>query len=86
MKQKKITKKELFEIISENICIGIQDITEDSRFIEDLGCDSIDRMEVTFDIENFLSIQIDDEQFDGFKKVSDLLNYLKVKGMLKEDK
>lgn len=85
MTQKKITKKELFAIISENIGVHVEEIFENSLFIQHLGCDSIDMMEISFDVENFLDVQIDDDRLDAFKKVSDLFAYIKEKGLLKEE-
>lgn len=64
------------EIICEYVEIEPDQITEDSRFIEDLGFNSYDVMCMMGDAEDNFDIEIDQEEAVKCKTVGDFLNYL----------
>ena len=45
-------------------------------FVEDLGCDSLDAVELVMAFEERLKIEISDEDMDDLKTVGQLLTYL----------
>lgn len=53
-------------------------LTMESRFIEDLGADSLDFVELINDIEDELGIEIILENLQGVRTVGDLVNYLQL--------
>ncbi len=64
------------EIICEYVEIDPDQITEDSRFIEDLGFNSYDVMCMMGDAEDNFDIEIDQEEAVKCKTVGDFLTYL----------
>ena len=64
------------EIICEYVEIDPEQITEDSRFIEDLGFNSYDVMCMMGDAEDNFDIEIDQEEAVKCKTVGDFLTYL----------
>ena len=64
------------EIICEYVEIEPDQITEDSRFIEDLGFNSYDVMCMMGDAEDNFDIEIDQEEAVKCKTVGDFLTYL----------
>lgn len=62
-------------------------ITEDKRTIglnhkfDDLGLDSLDFLEIIMNIEDEYDIEIDDDEANGLKTVSDVIELLKSKGV-----
>jgi len=69
-------KNKLNQLISETLGIKIENIKEDSRFVEDLGADSLDVTELMLNIEDQFQIKISDDEVGKFKTVKDLMVYL----------
>ncbi len=70
-------------IISKELEVPVEKVTPQARFVEDLGADSLDTVEILLCLEEELGIQIPNEEADKFKTVADLLRYLKEKGQTK---
>jgi acyl carrier protein len=71
-KVKKIVAEQL-NVTDEN------DVTLEKSFIDDLGADSLDTVELVMAFEEEFNIQISDEDADKIKTVGDALNYIKSK-------
>lgn len=65
------------EIIADKLSINEDEITLDSSFIDDLGADSLDIVELIMALEDELELEIPDEDVEGFKTVGDVVNYVK---------
>ena len=63
-------------IIMEQFGIDEADIKLSDDFVEDLGCDSLDAVELVMAFEERLKIEISDEDMDDLKTVGQLLTYL----------
>ena len=64
------------EIVCEYVEVEPEDITEESRFIEDLGFNSYDVMCMMGDAEDNFDIEIDQEEAVKCKTVGEFLAYL----------
>jgi acyl carrier protein len=65
------------EIIAKELEVEAKQLTPEARFIEDLGADSLDIVELVMALEEEFSIEIPDEEADKLKTVGDAMNYLK---------
>ncbi len=65
------------EIIVEQLGVNADQVTPDAKFIEDLGADSLDTVELVMALEEEFGLDIHDEDADKFKTVGDALSYLK---------
>jgi acyl carrier protein len=63
----------LAEVISEQMGIDSAEVTKDATFIDDLGFDSLDAIEVIMQLEEQLAIEIDEEPFMDLKTVGEML-------------
>lgn len=63
-------------IIAEQLGIPENEIVPTAKFIEDLGGDSLDAVELTMALEETFNIEIPDEEVDKMKTVGDILTYL----------
>ena len=63
-------------IIAKQLRISADDITEDSKIIEDLGADSLDLVEMLLAIEDNLGIVVDDETAAGLKTIGDVADFV----------
>ncbi len=66
-------------IIAKELDVPIEKVTPTARFIEDLGTDSLDVVELILCVEEALHVQIPNEEAEKLKSVADLLNYLEGK-------
>jgi len=64
------------EVVAEQLDCDIAEIKEDSKFIEDLGADSLDVVELVMALEEEFDIEIPDEDAEGILTVADALNYI----------
>ncbi len=67
-----ILKKTLTKILKPDK----KDITQDTRFIEDLEIDSLDRLEFGYAVEEKLQVKISDEKILDFNSINDYMKYL----------
>ena len=65
------------EIIAKELEVEGQQLTPEAKFIEDLGADSLDIVELVMALEEEFGIDIPDEDADKIKTVGDAINYLK---------
>ncbi|HHY77400.1 MAG TPA: acyl carrier protein [Clostridiales bacterium] len=65
------------EKIAEQLGIDTDDITMESSFIEDLGADSLDIVELLMALEEEFDIEIPDEEAEKLVTVGDVVEYIK---------
>ncbi len=69
------------EIISEQLNLDATGITEDTKFKEDLGADSLDLYELVMALEDEYTIEIAQEDLESLKTVGSVMDYLKTQGI-----
>lgn len=67
----------LKHVIVEQLGVEESEITLESSFIEDLGADSLDVVELIMALEEEFDIEIPDEDAEKILTVGDALNYIK---------
>ena len=65
------------EIICEQLGVSEEQVTPEASFIEDLGADSLDIVELVMALEEEFGLDIPDEDADKLKTVGDAMEYLK---------
>lgn len=68
------------EIIVNELGVEPEKVTEDASFIEDLGADSLDTVELVMAFEEEFGIEIPDEDAEKLQTVGDAIRYLKEHG------
>lgn len=69
-------KKKVFEIIIDQLAVESADVTPEASFIDDLGADSLDLVELIMALEEEFELTISDEEAEGFKTVGKALEYV----------
>ena len=76
-----MSSEEVFEkvkaIIVEQLQVSEETVTEDASFIDDLGADSLDLVELIMALEEEFGIEIPDADAEKVVTVSDVVNYIK---------
>ena len=68
---------EIRTLIAEHLNVDIQRVTDEAHFIDDLGADWLDRLELMIIIEDrFGGLEITDDDADQIRVVGDLIRYV----------
>lgn len=72
-------KAEVIKIIAEHIDVDEEKVVEDAHFIDDLGADSLDTVELVMEFENHFDIEISEEDSEKILTVGAAIDYIKAK-------
>ena len=64
------------DIIVEQLGVDPEKVTTDAKFIEDLGADSLDTVELVMTFEEKFSVEVPDEDAEKLKSVADVVAYI----------
>ncbi len=65
------------ELIVEQLGVEEGQVTNEAKFVDDLGADSLDTVELVMALEEEFSIEIPDEDAEKIVSVSDAISYIK---------
>jgi len=65
------------EIIVDQLGVDDKQVTTSASFIDDLGADSLDTVELVMALEEEFDIEIPDEEAEKISKVQDAIDYIK---------
>ena len=75
------TESKVKEIIINELGVEPEKVTLEASFVEDLGADSLDTVELVMAFEEEFGIEIPDEDAEQLQTVGDAVKYLKDKGL-----
>lgn len=64
-------------IIVEQLGVEIAQVTEGAKFVDDLGADSLDTVELVMALEEEFSLEIPDDDAEKITSVGDAVSYIK---------
>ena len=64
------------EIVVEQLGVNPEQITPEAKFVEDLGADSLDTVELVMAFEEEFTIDIPDEDAEQMRPVGDAISYI----------
>jgi len=67
------------EIIAEQLGVKKEEVTDDAKFIDDLGADSLDTVELVMALEEEFGIEIPDEDAEKMVTVGEAIKYIEQK-------
>jgi len=63
-------------IISDQLMVDPEEVTDESSFVDDLGADSLDTVELIMEFEDEFGIEISDEDAEKISTVGEAIVYL----------
>lgn len=78
MAEKTIEEK-VKDIIVEQLSVNAEQVTPEAKFIEDLGADSLDVVELVMAFEEQFSVEVPDEDAEKLQTVGDVVKYIEEK-------
>src|SRR6476660_3264291 len=83
MAEKSIEEK-VKDIIVEQLGVNPEQVTPQASFIEDLGADSLDIVELVMAFEEEFSVEVPDEDAEKLQTVGDVIKYIEERAKPKE--
>ena len=74
----KTIEQRVKDIIVEQLGVNADQVTPEAKFIEDLGADSLDTVELVMALEEEFGHEIPDEQAEKLQSVGDVIKYKKI--------
>ena len=79
----KMTEEELLKkitaVVVEKLGVKPEDVTREASFVNDLGADSLDRVELVMALEDEFEVEILDSDAEKFAKVADVVAFIEAK-------
>ena len=70
------TEEKVKEIITKQMGVKAEQITKETSFINDLGADSLDTVELIMEFEDAFDMNIPDEEAEKIRTVGDAVKYI----------
>ena len=74
-------EEKVIDIIMEQLGVTKEECVPEASFIDDLGADSLDIVELIMEMEENFGIQIADEELEKIRTIQDVIDFLKAKGV-----
>jgi acyl carrier protein len=71
--------EDIKEVVVEQLSVKAEEVKEDSKFVEDLGADSLDVVELVMALEEKFDIEIPDDEAEKIQTVKDVVSYIESK-------
>jgi acyl carrier protein len=69
-------EKRIKEIVAEQLGVDAAQVTNEASFMDDLGADSLDTVELVMALEEEFDIEISDENAEKIQTVQDAIDYI----------
>jgi acyl carrier protein len=76
MAKVKSTQDRIVEIVADQMDVDPDEINMDTKFIDDLGVDSLDTVELTMEIEEEFDVTVSDEDAAKLLTVGEVVNFV----------
>jgi len=74
-----VSQERIKEIIAEQLGVKKDEVTDNAKFVDDLGADSLDTVELVMALEEEFGIEIPDEDAEKMTTVGEAMRYIEEK-------
>ena len=64
------------KIVAEQLGVKLEDVTSEASFVDDLGADSLDTVELVMSLEEEFELEIPDEEAEKISTVQNAIDYI----------
>jgi acyl carrier protein len=68
--------EEVKKVVVEQLGVSESEVTREASYVDDLGADSLDTVELVMALEEAFSMEIPDEDAEKIKTIGDTMNYI----------
>lgn len=73
-------EQQVKSIVAEQLGVKEEEVTNEASFVDDLGADSLDTVELVMALEEEFDTEIPDEEAEKIATVQDAINYISANG------
>lgn len=74
-----VSQDKIRQIIADQLGVKKDEVTDSAKFVDDLGADSLDTVELVMALEEEFGVEIPDEEAEKLLTVGDALRYIEEK-------
>jgi acyl carrier protein len=74
-------EEKVIKLVMEQLDVTQEECVLDASFIDDLGADSLDLVELIMEMEEVFGVEISDEELEHIRSIKDVIDFLKKKGI-----
>lgn len=71
-----VSQEKVRQIIADQLGVKKEEVTDNAKFVDDLGADSLDTVELVMALEEEFGIEIPDEEAEKLATVGDAMRYI----------
>jgi len=72
-------EEQVKKIIVEQLNVTEEECVPEAKFIDDLGADSLDLVELIMAMEDYFELEISDDELANISKIQDVVDYIKAR-------
>jgi acyl carrier protein len=72
-------REKVIQVIIEKLGVEVSEVTNEATFVDDLGADSLDTVELIMAFEETFSLEIPDDEAEKIRTVGDAVSYIEKK-------
>ncbi|HNS56004.1 MAG TPA: acyl carrier protein [Smithellaceae bacterium] len=74
-------EEKVIKLVMEQLDVTRDECVLEASFIDDLGADSLDLVELIMEMEEEFDLEIEDEELEKIRTIKDVVDFLKFKGV-----
>ncbi|MGV8057613.1 MAG: acyl carrier protein [Smithellaceae bacterium] len=74
-------EEKVIKLVMEQLDVTREECVPEASFIDDLGADSLDLVELIMEMEEVFGLEIADEELEKIRTIKDVIDFLKDKGI-----
>jgi acyl carrier protein len=74
-------EEKVIKLVMEQLDVTREECVLEASFIDDLGADSLDLVELIMEMEEVFGLEIADEELEKIRSIKDVIDFLKNKGI-----
>ena len=74
-------EEQVIKVVAEQLYVAPEKCKPEASFIDDLGADSLDLVELIMEMEEAFGVEIADEELEKIRTIKDVIDFLQRKGI-----